>query len=139
AVEHLVHEFRHHRYDQDEHFSGVKQTLKTATYSACFGMSERNLVRFGNPGSLGPKDRAQRRAGLPFLRHVFGAESAEEVGRVFVTHRVIAELLRARRARMEAVIAEGGLTDVFGRSYALGDEIDGRRVTVRTCLAAEMQ
>src|SRR5690606_7675387 len=78
-------------------------------------------------------------AELAFLRHVFGAESAEEVGRVFVTHRVIAELLRARRARMEAVIAEGGLTDVFGRSYAIGDEIDGRRVTVRTCLAAEMQ
>lgn len=126
------------RYDSPRHFDRLKRLLKVATYGICFGMKEKNVARWKSPWRLGPKEKAERRRELAFVRTAFG-EKAKVVGECLLSHPLVVDLLAARSRRMGAVRAAGSLTDVFGRTYTLGEKVGKKEVTVRSALAAEAQ
>lgn len=126
------------RYDHARHFDRLKGLLKVATYGICFGMKEKNVARWRSPRGLGPKEKAERRRELAFVRTAFGVKS-KAVGECLLSHPLVADLLAARSRRMDTVREAGSLTDVFGRTYVLGETVGKREVTVRSMLAAEAQ
>ncbi len=139
AVSDWLHgEFPGGTYRPDRHADRLKGLLKTATYGICFGMTERNVARWGNPRRMGPKKKAQRGRDLVWLRRAFGAP-ALEVGARLLGHPLVAALLEARERRLAEIEGAGELTDVFGRTYRLGDRLGGKNVTARSALAAEAQ
>ncbi len=126
------------RYDPARDFDRLKGLLKVSTYGICFGMTEKNVARWRSPRGLPPKERAERKRDRAFVKRAFG-EAATVVGERLLSHPLVADLLVARERRLSAVRGAGGLTDVFGRHYVLGEQLDKKEVTVRSALAAEAQ
>lgn len=134
----LLDEFPTHLYRPKRHFVRLKRLLKVAAYGVCFGMMEKNVARWRSPRALGPKDKRARERDLAFVRRVFGVGS-REVGRRLLEHPLMADLLAARERRTGEVREAGRLTDVFGRTYVLGETVGKKEVTDRSALAAEAQ
>lgn len=126
-------------YDPDRHADRLKGLLKTATYGICFGMSERNVARWGNPKRMAAKEKVEREKDLRWLGRAFGARATADVGPRLLAYPLVASLLAARDRRFEEIREAGALTDVFGREYRLGERIRNREVTERSALAAEAQ
>ena len=125
-------------FQPDRHVDHLKGLLKTVTYGLCFGMEERNIRRWRSPYKLRPTEKEKRKKDLAFLRRAFGAPS-RDVGCRLLGHPLVRDLLVARERRLSEIEAAGGLADVFGREYRVGDRVGGKRVTVRSALAAEAQ
>lgn len=111
----------------------VKGALKAVVYGLSYGMGKRNLGRFGK--EFDPDAESHRRV----IEEVFGMKP-KEAGRLLLQHPLIAALLEARKGVFERVLADGGLTDCFGRWIKVeGRTIAARRAAARSALAQAAQ
>ena len=130
--------FSRAQFDHDRDGPRLKGILKKQIYSICFGRSVDNIVQWGSPYVRGLKEKARRDATVTAVRGMF-YHRPSAVGRRLIGHPLLANLLGARERRSSDIERDGGLADVFGRQYVLGEQRGGKRVETRNALAAEAQ
>ena len=114
-------------------YERVKDALKAVVYGLSYGMGKRNLGRFGKEFDA-DADKHRR-----VIEEVFGMKP-KEAGRLLLQHPLITALLEARKGVFERVLADGGLTDCFGRWIKVeGRTIDQRKAAARSALAQAAQ
>lgn len=91
----------------------LKGACKRFTYSLIFGMSRRNLRRFGTKDDANAIRIAMRPA-CEILR----AKAPEEIGTVLLGHPAVSEILKARTKQFKDIKDDGGMRDVFERWIA---------------------
>ncbi|NNJ11522.1 hypothetical protein EKD04_014385 [Chloroflexales bacterium ZM16-3] len=111
----------------------VKDIFKDALYGTLFGMSEESL-------QSGSRKRVQGQwftdyVGLDVLLGRYGVIKG---GAHFLAHPLIGAILVARAAKMQAVIAAGGLETIFGQWIEVMDDASARSALVQEAQAMEM-
>lgn len=98
-----------------EAYSRFKSVLKRPVHGVSFGMAQKRVRRLGvEPGASLTADEAEA------VEAACGAVPGE-VGIRLVRHPVVADMLRARYRLQRRVVADGGLTDTFGRFLPLAE------------------
>lgn len=116
----------------------LKAASKRFVNPMLYGQSEENLMRLGNPEGMGGKERWYWTALCDWITNRFGLEDVAPFVEALLDHAALGATFAAREAQLDEIADRGHLVDVFGRRYTVGEVMDGRPVTHRTCLAADI-
>ena len=120
-------------------FAVLKRAVKAFVMGLLFAQARSNLLRLGNPDRMTARERMDWTNLCDWLCNRFGLEDVAPIAEALLRHPALGAMYRRREEVAREIEARGYLTDVFGRTYTIGEQLDGKPVTVRTCLAADAQ